>query len=187
MGLISDRKNKKKEQYKNSVNVVNTGSLGSFHPSSGGGYHGGHGVIPNQPPGSRASGSSKKGIFGPQVLPSSVPPPPHHVPMQNHPPPRGFNAGVHSRSGRGGSATSLHHPPPPHHHPVSHQPPSSGGSVQKYPAGYYTTPVHHTSGGSGNASWSHPGQPRGYNPNVNPRYQTWVAPRKQPALGQLVR
>jgi hypothetical protein len=49
---------------------------------------------------------------------------------------------------------------------------------QKYPPGYYTTPVHHS-------SWSHPSQPKG-NPNVNPRYQTWVAPRKQPALGQLV-
>ena len=51
--------------------------------------------------------------------------------------------------------------------------------VPKYPAGYYTTPVNHSS------SWSHPGQPK-FSANVNPRYQTWVAPRKQPALGQLV-
>ena len=59
--------------------------------------------------------------------------------------------------------------------------PSSRGipGVPKYPPGYYTTPVNHSS------SWSHPGQPK-YSANVNPRYQTWVAPRKQPALGQLV-
>ena len=53
-----------------------------------------------------------------------------------------------------------------------------------HPAGYYTTPAHHS------PSWtqqSHPGQPR-HQGNVNPRYQTWVAPRKQqPHLGQLVR
>ena len=53
-----------------------------------------------------------------------------------------------------------------------------------HPAGYYTTPAHHS------PSWtqqSHPGQPR-HQQNVNPRYQTWVAPRKQqPHLGQLVR
>lgn len=66
---------------------------------------------------------------------------------------------------------------------TSHMFPSRGNSggniVQKYPPGYYTTPVNHSS------SWSHPGQPK-FQPNVNPRYQTWVAPRKQPALGQLV-
>jgi hypothetical protein len=53
-----------------------------------------------------------------------------------------------------------------------------------YPAGYYTTPNLHSS-----ASWTnlhHPGQPK-LNPNVSPRYQTWVAPRKQPSLNQLVR
>ena len=55
-----------------------------------------------------------------------------------------------------------------------------GGMVPKYPPGYYTTPVNHSS------SWSHPGQPK-FQANVNPRYQTWVAPRKQPALGQLVK
>ena len=168
MGLISDRKNKKKEQYKNSFNVVNTGSLGSFHPSSY--HHGGpapHGVIPTQH-GSR--GSNKKGIFGTKVLPAPPMNPhhPHHHPQGLHHGGYGSGggSGVHSRSGRGGSATSLHHPMPP-----GHQGQASG--VQKYPAGYYTTPVHHT---SGNASWSHPSQPRGYNPNVNPRYQTWVAP-----------
>ena len=57
--------------------------------------------------------------------------------------------------------------------------PRGGNMVPKYPPGYYTTPVNHSS------SWSHPGQPK-YSANVNPRYQTWVAPRKQPALGQLV-
>ena len=55
---------------------------------------------------------------------------------------------------------------------------------QKYPAGYYTTPVNHSS--SYNNHHVHPSQPK-YQPNVNPRYQTWVAPRKQPSLGQLVR
>ena len=135
MGLISDRKNKKKEAFKNNVNA---GGLGSFHPS----YH--HGGIPISTQGHVKGGLKKGGIFGPQVLPGHG----HHAMGRN----------------RGGS-----------------QP-----SPQKYPAGYYTTPVHHTSGNSGNASWSHPNQPR-YNPNVNPRYQTWVAPRKQPALGQLVR
>ena len=59
-----------------------------------------------------------------------------------------------------------------------------GGPVMvgRYPAGYYTTPAHHSS------SWSHPshpGQPR-HQPHLNPRYQTWVAPRKQPHLNQLV-
>ena len=54
-----------------------------------------------------------------------------------------------------------------------------GGVVGRYPAGYYTTP------GPQSASW-HPAQPR-HQQNVNPRYQTWVAPRKQqPHLGQLV-
>ena len=62
--------------------------------------------------------------------------------------------------------------------------PGGGKMVVRYPypAGYYTTPspAHHQSP-------SHPGQPR-HQANVNPRYQTWVAPRKQqPHLGQLVR
>ena len=51
--------------------------------------------------------------------------------------------------------------------------------VPKYPSGYYTTPVNSSS------SWSHPGQPK-FQQNISPRYQTWVAYRKQPALGQLV-
>lgn len=52
------------------------------------------------------------------------------------------------------------------------------GGLMRYPAGYYTTPAHQ--------SWAqHAGQPR-QQPNVNPRYQTWVAPRKQPHLNQLV-
>jgi hypothetical protein len=63
---------------------------------------------------------------------------------------------------------------------VGASPRGGGGMPQKYPPGYYTTPAHMSS-----SSWSHPGQPK-YHPNVNPRYQTWIAPRKQPALGQLV-
>ena len=68
----------------------------------------------------------------------------------------------------------------------------TGGMVGRYPAGYYTTPAPQS-------SWSrenlvHPGQPRSV-PAVNPRYQTWVAPRKQqnnlnqlvsPAMGTVV-
>ena len=66
-----------------------------------------------------------------------------------------------------------------HMFPLSTPRGGSGAMVPKYPPGYYTTPVNHSS------SWSHPGQPK-FQPNVNPRYQTWIAPRKQPALGQLV-
>ena len=105
MGLISDRKNKAKKEKESSLG-------GGFKNGFSGGL-----MMP-----------TKKGIFGPQVLP----------------------------------APGGHRMMPP-----------------KYPPGYYTTPVHHS-------SWSHPSQPKG-NPNVNPRYQTWVAPRKQPALGQLVK
>ncbi len=75
----------------------------------------------------------------------------------------------------------------------------TGSQTNKYPAGYYTTPVH-SSSSAGRVSSNgehylrsnsqpgsiHPGQPKSQ-PNVNPRYQTWVAPRKQPSLGQLVR
>lgn len=61
--------------------------------------------------------------------------------------------------------------------------PMGGGMmVGRYPAGYYTTPAPQSS------SWAHqvhPGQPR-HQAHLNPRYQTWVAPRKQPHLGQLV-
>jgi hypothetical protein len=60
-------------------------------------------------------------------------------------------------------------------------------ALPKYPAGYYTTPVHHTSSWGLGGGGHHPGQPK-FQPNVNPRYQTWLAPpRKQPSLGQLVR
>ena len=49
-----------------------------------------------------------------------------------------------------------------------------GAGMMRYPAGYYTAP--------GPASWAHtahhPSQPK-MQPNLNPRYQTWVAPRKQ--------
>ena len=64
--------------------------------------------------------------------------------------------------------------------------------VGRYPAGYYTTPAPQSSSWShahhgGHHGQQHPGQPR-QQANVNPRYQTWVAPRKQqPHLGQLVR
>lgn len=58
----------------------------------------------------------------------------------------------------------------------------AGGGPMKYPAGYYTAPA-------SQSSWAHhahhPAMPRA-GPNVNPRYQTWVAPRKQPHLNQLV-
>jgi hypothetical protein len=61
-----------------------------------------------------------------------------------------------------------------------------GGPVMvgRYPAGYYTTP------NPGSSSWArhggeHPAQPR-HQPNLNPRYQTWVAPRKQQSLSSLV-
>ena len=57
----------------------------------------------------------------------------------------------------------------------------AGGGMMRYPAGYYTTPAHQSSW----AHQAHPGQPR-HQPNLNPRYQTWVAPRKQPHLNQLV-
>ena len=57
-----------------------------------------------------------------------------------------------------------------------------GVMVGRYPAGYYTTPAPQS-------SWAreggHPGQPR-HQPNLNPRYQTWVAPRKQQSLSSLV-
>jgi len=59
--------------------------------------------------------------------------------------------------------------------------PMGGPMVGRYPAGYYTTPAPQSS------SWAHqvhPGQPR-HQAHLNPRYQTWVAPRKQPHLGQL--
>ena len=220
MGLISDRKNKKREQFQNSVNVVGgnstSGSLGSFHPSAFHHHHGGGGGPGHPPPhliptqhrmSGGGLGKGKKGIFGPQVLPAPQGTPhglhPHHHSHHHHHPQLGGfggGGGIQSRSGRGGSSTSLHHS---HHHQPQ---PSGPGGLQKYPAGYYTTPVHHTSGGggSGNASWSHPSagsaggggggggvrsagsQNQLHHAGNNPRYQTWVAPRKQPALSQLV-
>ena len=57
--------------------------------------------------------------------------------------------------------------------------------VGRYPAGCYTTPAPQSSSWSHAHQQVHPSQPR-QQPNVNPRYQTWVAPRKQPHLGQLV-
>ena len=58
---------------------------------------------------------------------------------------------------------------------------------QKYPAGYYTTPASWSSHHHHHQHHNHNQQPKSQ-PNVDPRYQTWVAPsRKQPSLGQLVR
>ena len=58
-----------------------------------------------------------------------------------------------------------------------------GVMVGRYPAGYYTTPNPQSS------SWAreghHPNQPR-QQAHLNPRYQTWVAPRKQQSLSSLV-
>ena len=82
------------------------------------------------------------------------------------------NEGSKMKKGLFGGSTS-------HMFPLATPSRTPGGMLPKYPPGYYTTPVNHSS------SWSHPGQPK-YQANVNPRYQTWVAPRKQPALGQLV-
>ena len=83
------------------------------------------------------------------------------------------NEGSKMKKGLFGGSTS-------HMFPLATPSRTPGGMLPKYPPGYYTTPVNHSS------SWSHPGQPK-YQANVNPRYQTWVAPRKQPALGQLVK
>ena len=64
--------------------------------------------------------------------------------------------------------------------------PGGGVMVGRYPAGYYTTPAPQSSSWSHAHGQVHPSQPRPQ-ANVNPRYQTWVAPRKQqPHLNQLV-
>ena len=136
----------------------------------------------------------------------------------------------HAHSGKG--FLNHHPLRPHAHAGGQHYYPQPAPNLPKYPPGYYTTPVkggskgskhHHNHGGhhhangnhSGLASQqyggsqmlhpgygnSHPNQPK-YNPNVSPRYQTWVAgssnnnnsnvngnavgSRKQPALGQLV-
>ena len=173
MGLISDRRNKaRKEKEAAAAQAAILQVKNGYHHNGGGGYPhhltGPHGIIPtnhhpiihHQNPLKNVNNlgisPQKKGYFNPQMVPGG---------QQN------------VQSGRR----------------------NGGGNMlpQKYPPGYYTTPVHHTSSnalnaGSGrldrdnnNSSWSHPGAPR-FQPNVNPRYQTWVAPRKQPSLGQLV-
>ena len=64
--------------------------------------------------------------------------------------------------------------------------PGGGVMVGRYPAGYYTTPAPQSSSWSHAHGQVHPSQPCPQ-ANVNPRYQTWVAPRKQqPHLNQLV-
>ena len=62
-----------------------------------------------------------------------------------------------------------------------------GGMVGRYPAGYYTTPNPASSSWAraGGEGPTHPSMPRN-TPNLNPRYQTWVAPRKQQNLNSLV-
>lgn len=147
------------------------------------------------------------GINKPGFMPHYHPQQPHHHPHHSHHPHH-----------------PQHHPQhPAHHHPLNYHPVTKGSTppggliannnkkkifgsqilggqsknskvLPKYPAGYYTTPVQHSS------SWSH-NLNNGHNKNNNnvvnnnnnasnnPRgYQTWVAtPRKQPSLGQLVR
>merc|ERR1719158_708314 len=57
--------------------------------------------------------------------------------------------------------------------------------VGRYPAGYYTTPAPQSSWArNGGGDSGHPGQPR-HQAHLNPRYQTWVAPRKQQNLNSL--
>jgi hypothetical protein len=70
--------------------------------------------------------------------------------------------------------------------------PLAGGGLMRYPAGYYTTPAPSSSAvqmWGGGPRHLH-GGPQPHHPAsllVNPRYQTWVAPRKQPPhLNQLV-
>ena len=166
MGLISDRKNKaNRRAERNDALHGSSKSLAVYpqqtlphpppplhhHPHPLPPLH--HGLGP--PPGhAHAPPPHKRGIFGPQVLPTDA----NGLPIKNNAP--------------------------------------------KYPAGYYTTPVgmgssgagwvqqynvHQYGGGGGSGGGHHhKAQPK-YQPNVNPRYQTWVAPRKQPSLGQLVR
>ena len=61
-----------------------------------------------------------------------------------------------------------------------------GVMVGRYPAGYYTTPNPQSSSWArGGGEGLHPSQPR-HQQGLNPRYQTWVAPRKQQSLSSLV-
>ena len=129
------------------------------------------------------------------VYPQQPPPPPHHhhhMPPMHHVGPGGGHPGLHPPHKRGIFGPQVL-PTDANGLPIKNNAP-------KYPAGYYTTPVHSSSGagwvqqfnvhqyggGGGGGGHHHPAQPK-YQPNVNPRYQTWVAPRKQPSLGQLVR
>ncbi len=153
MGLISDRKNRANKRDRNDAINGSSKSLAMYpqHPPPHPQHlhqpppHLMHAPGPGPPP---PPSSNKRGVFGPQVLPTNG----------NGLPPIKNNA-------------------------------------PKYPAGYYTTPVHSSSwgGSAGHLASSyhhhhghHPSQPK-FQANVNPRYQTWVAPRKQPSLGQLVR
>ena len=171
MGLISDRRNKARKE-KEAAAAAQAAILqvkNGFHHNGGSYQHhlaGPHGIIPtnhhpiihhHQNPLKNGIPPQKKGYFNSQMV-------------------AGQNAQGNGAR-RNGAGNML---------------------PQKYPPGYYTTPVHHTSANAlnsstsrldrdnNNSSWSHPGAPR-FQPNVNPRYQTWVAPRKQPSLGQLVR
>ena len=170
MGLISDRKNKANRRGdRNDALNGSSKSLAVYPqqqqqppPMPHHHHHHGHHLAPmpmhhglGPPVGHAHPPPHKRGIFGPQVLPTDA----NGLPIKNNAP--------------------------------------------KYPAGYYTTPVGMGSsgagwvqqynvhqfgggGGGGGGGHHHPAQPK-YQPNVNPRYQTWVAPRKQPSLGQLVR
>ena len=172
MGLISDRRNKARKE-KEAAAAAQAAILqvkNGYHHNAGSYQHhltGHHGIIPTN----------------------------HHPIMHHHNPLKSVNNLGLSPQKKGYFSAQM----------VPAQNAQSGRRVgggnmlpQKYPPGYYTTPVHHTSSSAlngcssridretNNSSWSHPGAPR-FQPNVNPRYQTWVAPRKQPSLGQLVR
>ena len=173
MGLISDRRNKARKE-KEAAAAAQAALLqvkNGYH-HNGGGYHhhltGPHGIIPtNHHPIIHHQNPLKNG--------NNIGIPSPKKGYYNSQMVTGQNVSSGRRSGTGGNM-----------HP------------QKYPPGYYTTPVNHTSSNAlyasnsrldrdnNNSSWSHPGAPK-FQPNVNPRYQTWVAPRKQPSLGQLVR
>jgi len=170
MGLISDRRNKARKE-KEAAAAAQAAILqvkNGYHHNGGGYQHhlvGPHGVIPT-----------------------------NHHPIIHHQNPikSGINKGIQPQK-KGYFNSQM----------VAGQNVQSGrrnggGNMlpQKYPPGYYTTPVHHTSSNAlnsstsrldrdnNNSSWSHPAAPR-FQPNVNPRYQTWVAPRKQPSLEKM--
>ena len=194
MGLISDRKSKSKREKELAILT----SKAAYHLQQ----QQQHGQLQYQAQ-----------LGGSQHHLNHIPPhPPHH----HHP----YQPPFHHHHHPGGPPPQHHHqynyhpgPPQPHHGGGGgsggkkkrgvYGPqvlPTGGGPMapgpngkypQKYPAGYYTTPVHSSRGSNHEQKemmlkQDHPGQPKP-NPNVNPRYQTWVAPRKQPSLGQLVR